>query len=51
MCWSGYLSTHVAMMDSLKCNFLTGKALLYHTIGGLCAGAAANWLYQLLSML
>ena len=51
MCWSGFLSTHVAMMDSLKCNFLTGKALLYHTIGGLCAGAAANWLYQLLSML
>ena len=51
MCWSGYLSTHVAMMDSLKCHFLTGKALLYHTIGGLCAGVAANWLYHLLSML
>ena len=51
MCWSGYLSTHVAMMDSLKCHFLTGKALLYHTIGGLCAGFAANWLYNLLSML
>ena len=51
MCWSGYLSTHVAMMDSLKCHFLTGKALLYHTIGGLCAGFVANWLYHLLSML
>ena len=51
MCWSGYLSTHVAMMDTLKCHFLTGKALLYHTIGGLCAGFAANWLYKLLSML
>ena len=51
MCWSGYLSTHVAMMDSLKCHFLTGKALLYHTIGGLCAGFVANWLYNLLSML
>ena len=51
MCWSGYLSTHVAMMDTLKCHFLTGKALLYHTIGGLCAGFAANWLFNLLSML
>ena len=51
MCWSGYLSTHVAMMDSLKCNYLTGKAILYHTIGGLCAGFAANWLYNLLMML
>ena len=49
MCWSGYLSTHVAMMDSLKCHDLTGKAIISHTIGGLCAGIAANWLYVLLS--
>ena len=45
MCWSGYLSTHVAMMDSLKCHELTGKAIVSHTIGGLCAGVAANWMY------
>ncbi len=51
MCWSGYLSTHVAMMDSLKCHELTGKALLYHSVGGLCAGITANWLYQLLSLI
>ena len=51
MCWSGYLSTHMAMMDTLKCNKLTGKAILFHTIGGLCAGIAANWGYQLLSLL
>jgi spore maturation protein SpmB len=51
MCWSGYLSTHVAMMDSLKCHELTGKAILSHTVGGLCAGISANWLYTLLSML
>ncbi|MEG0910407.1 MAG: hypothetical protein RSB47_06850 [Ruthenibacterium sp.] len=50
MCWSGYLSTHVAMMDSLKCSHLTGKAILSHTIGGLCAGVAAHWLYVLFSM-
>ncbi len=45
MCWSGYLSTHVSMMDSLNCRELTGKAILSHTIGGLVAGVAANWLY------
>ena len=51
MCWSGYLSTHVAMMDSLKHSNLTGKAILSHTIGGLCAGIAANWIYQLIALL
>ena len=51
MCWSGYLSTHVAMMDSLKCSKLTGTAILCHTVGGLCAGVFANWFYQLLMLL
>ena len=49
MCWSGYLSTHVSMMNSLKCNELIGRAIFSHTIGGLCAGVSANWLYALLS--
>lgn len=47
MCWSGYLSTHVAMMDSLKFRSLTGHAILCHTIGGLCAGISAHWMYIL----
>ncbi len=51
MCWSGYLSTHVAMMDSLKCSYLTGVAIICHTIGGLVAGVAANWGFNLLMML
>lgn len=51
MCWSGYLSTHVAMMDALKSSHLTGKAILCHTIGGLCAGVSANLIFQLLSIL
>jgi len=45
MCWSGYLSTHVAMMDALDCRKLTGKAILSHTIGGLCAGISAHLIY------
>lgn len=51
MCWSGYLSTHVAMMSSLKCGFLTGRAIISHTIGGLCAGFAAHWLFVLFSLI
>ena len=51
MCWSGYLSTHVAMMDTLKSSHLTGKAILCHTIGGLCAGICANWIYQIYALI
>ena len=51
MCWSGYLSTHVAMMDALKSSHLTGKAILSHTIGGLVAGISANLIFQLIAML
>lgn len=51
MCWSGYLSTHVAMMDGLHCRELTGKAILSHTVGGIVAGVAAHFLYLLFSMI
>ena len=49
MCWSGYLSTHASMMDSLGCKQLIGKALISHTLGGLCAGISAHWIYVLIS--
>ncbi len=49
MCWSGYLSTHTAMLDSLGFRSLTSKAILAHTVGGLVAGIAAHWLYVLLA--
>ena len=51
MCWSGDISTHVAMMDSLGYSNMTGKAIISHTIGGLVAGVAAHWIYILVSML
>ena len=47
MCWSGYLSTHVGMMDALNARSLTGKAILSHTIGGLCAGISAHFIFML----
>ena len=51
MCWSGFLSTHAAMLDSLGYRQLIGKAITAHTIGGLCAGIAAHWLFVLLSLI
>jgi len=49
MCWSGYLSTHVAMMDSLGSRQLVGKAIFSHTIGGISAGIFAHFIYVLIS--
>ncbi|MBR1784540.1 MAG: hypothetical protein IJ760_03760 [Bacteroidales bacterium] len=51
MCWSGYLSTHTAMLDSLGYRKLIGKAIGAHTVGGLCAGIAAHWLWVLLTLI
>ena len=51
MCWSGYLSTHTSMMDSLHCKELTGKAIAAHTIGGIAAGFSAHWIYVLVGLL
>ncbi|PIE85856.1 MAG: hypothetical protein CSA05_03560 [Bacteroidia bacterium] len=48
MCWSGYLSTHTAMLDSLNFRTLTSRALLSHTLGGIVAGTFAHYLYVLL---
>ncbi|PWJ42635.1 CD0519/CD1768 family membrane protein [Sediminitomix flava] len=45
MCWSGYLSTHTAMLDTLGHRELTSKALIAHTVGGLCAGVIAHYLF------
>lgn len=49
--WSGYLSTHVSMMDALDSRPLTTKAILSHTIGGLVSGVVANYLYMLVMFL
>ncbi len=51
MCWSGYLSTHTAMLDSLGYRELTSKAILSHTIGGLVAAIIAHWVYVLYAFL
>lgn len=49
--WSGYLSTHVSMMDALDSRPLTTKAIISHTIGGLVSGVAANYIYILMALI
>lgn len=51
MCWSGYLSTHTAMLDALGYRELTSKAILAHTIGGLVAAVIAHWVYVLYTII
>ena len=51
MCWSGFLSTHTAMLDSLGYRELTGKAILSHTIGGLVAAITAHWIFMLIGLM
>ena len=51
MCWSGFLSTHTAMLDSLGHRELIPKAIGAHTIGGLVAGISAHWIYVLLAFI
>ncbi len=51
MCWSGYLSTHTAMLDSIGFRSLTPKAIAAHTIGGLVAAISAHWIYVLWTLI
>ena len=51
MCWSGYLSTHTAMLDTLGYRHLTSKAIWAHTIGGICAAIVAHWVYVLYTII
>lgn len=50
MCWSGYLSTHTAMLDSMGYRKLISKAIGAHTVGGLCAGILAHWFFVLTTL-
>lgn len=50
MCWSGYLSTHTAMLDSLGYRELTPTAILSHTIGGIAAAIVAHLTYMVIML-
>lgn len=51
MCWSGFLSTHTAMLDTLGYRDLTSKAILAHTIGGIVAAITAHLLFVLVEFM
>ncbi len=50
MCWSGFLSTHTAMLDSLGYRKAISKAIGAHAIAGLCAGVIAHFLFLLVGL-
>ena len=51
MCWSGFLSTHTAMLDSLGYRKVISKAIGAHAVAGLCAGIIAHFAYLLISLI
>ena len=51
MCWSGFLSTHTAMLDALGFRKAISKALSAHAIAGICAGIIAHFLFLLVSLI
>ena len=51
MCWSGFLSTHTAMLDSLGYRKVISKAIGAHAVAGLCAGVIAHFVYLLISLI
>ena len=48
ICMSGFLSTHIGMLDTLKQNHFVRQAIGFQLLGGLCAGVFANYIYMLL---
>ena len=51
LCWSGFLSTHTAMLDSLGYRKVISKAIGAHTIAGLCGGVIAHFAYLLITLI
>lgn len=49
MCWSGYLSTHISMMEALGRRELISKAIIIHTFSGIFAGVVAHYLFMFIS--
>lgn len=45
--WSGYLATHVSMMDSLDARPLASKAIFSHTIAGILGAIITNFIYNI----
>ena len=51
MCWSGFLSTHVAMLDALGHRKLISKGITSHLVGGIIAGVSAHYILLLFNLI
>lgn len=51
ICLSGFLSTHVGMLDSLDQGIHSTKAIIYHLLGGLFAGVISNYLFKIIILI
>lgn len=49
MCWSGFISTHTAMLDAMGYRRLLTRDFISQILGGICAGFIAHWLYVLIA--
>lgn len=47
ICWAGFMSTHIGLMDALGSRKLAGKAMITHLIGGVAAGVFANYIFKI----
>ena len=50
MRWSGFLSTHVSMLDAIDRRQFIKDSITAHTIGGLAAGVAAHYICLLFGL-
>lgn len=50
ICMSGFLSTHIGILDSLKQNQFVKSAIACQLFGGVVAGIAANYLFKLMML-
>lgn len=48
ICMSGFLSTHIAMLDALDQNHFVKQAIGFQLVGGAVAGFVANYLFMFL---
>lgn len=51
ICLSGFLSTHIGMLDALDQGEHSTKAIAYHLLGGLAAGIFSNYLYKIVTLI
>ena len=50
ICLSGFLSTHIGILNTLDQNHFIKEAISCHLLGGVVAGVAANYLFKIVTI-